>query len=241
MMTLVIQKWLQRGFGLLMLFALNTAHAQQDAKVLIRQLNQRMQVIQDYTASVQMHFDIPGVKMRDMQGKVFFKQPGKFKIKAKGIFFLPKQNPMQDVNALLKDTASYTTVISGYETIDGHDCAVVNVIPLKTDNELILGKFWIDVKDPLIYKSQMTTKNNGTLETSSIFGAYKKYGLPDALLIKVEVNKIKVPKMMSVDLNKKSAPKSDKNLKEPGYIQIKFIGYKINSRFSDTVFTDDAQ
>lgn len=241
MIKFPIHKLVLSGCWLLMLFALNVAYAQQDAKVLIRQLNQRMQVIQDYKASVQMHFNIPGVKMRDMQGKVFFKQPGKFKIKAKGIFFLPKQNPMQDVNALLTDTASYTTVISGYEKIDGRDCAVVNVIPLKTDNELILGKFWIDVREPLIYKSQMTTKNNGTLETSSVFGAYKKYGLPDALLIKVEVNKIKVPKMMSVDLNKKSTPKSDKNVKEPGYIQIKFTGYQINSKFPDTVFTDDAQ
>ena len=176
-----------------------------------------------------------------MNGKVYFKQPNKFKIKAKGIFFMPKQNPMQNINAMLSDTAAYTTVISGYEEVEGRKCAIINIIPLKEANELILGKFWVDVLEPLIRKSQITTKNNGTVESYNQYGGYASYLLPDKIVVKVEVNKIKVPKMMSVDLNKKSKEKNIGNAKEIGTIEMNFTNFKINTKLSDEVFLDKSE
>ena len=133
--------------------------------------------------------------MLRLNGKVFFKSPNKFRIRTKGIFFLPKQNPLQNISTLLLDTASYTSVISGYEILNGKNCAIVNIIPLTANTELILGKFWIDTKNILILKSQITTKNNGTLETNSTYSSLSKFTLPDKLMIKVEIKKIKIPKM----------------------------------------------
>jgi hypothetical protein len=228
----------QIGLFVFLFLSINTL-AQEDAKSLIRSLNKKFSLLNDYQANIAMHFQIPGVKMNDMKGKVFFKQPNKFKIKAKGIFFMPKQNPMQNINAMLSDTASYTTVISGYEDVQGRKCAIINIIPLKSENELILGKFWVDILDPLIHKSQITTKNNGTLESYNQYGKYSAYLLPDKITVKVEVNKIKVPKMMAVDLNKKANAKSDSNQKETGVIEMTFSDFKLNSRFSDEVFTNE--
>jgi hypothetical protein len=228
----------QIGLFVFLFLSINT-FAQEDAKSLIRSLNKKFSLLNDYQANIAMHFQIPGVKMNDMKGKVFFKQPNKFKIKAKGIFFMPKQNPMQNINAMLSDTASYTTVISGYEDVQGRKCAIINIIPLKSENELILGKFWVDILDPLIHKSQITTKNNGTLESFNQYGKYSAYLLPDKITVKVEVNKIKVPKMMAVDLNKKVKAKSDSNQKETGVIEMTFSDFKLNSRFSDEVFTNE--
>lgn len=228
----------QIGLFVFLFLSINT-FAQEDAKSLIRSLNKKFSLLNDYQANIAMHFQIPGVKMNDMKGKVFFKQPNKFKIKAKGIFFMPKQNPMQNINAMLSDTASYTTVISGYEDVQGRKCAIINIIPLKSENELILGKFWVDILDPLIHKSQITTKNNGTLESYNQYGKYSAYLLPDKITVKVEVNKIKVPKMMAVDLNKKAKAKSDSNQKETGLIEMTFSDFKLNSRFSDEVFTNE--
>ena len=173
-----------------------------DAQKLIRELNKKFYALNDYSANIFMKFDIPGVKMNNMNGKVFFKKPNKFRIRTKGIFFLPKQNPMQNVSNMFLDTNAYTTVISGYEVIDNRKCAIINMIPLKNDNELILGKFWVDVSNPLIIKSQITTKNNGTLETQNYFGDLVQYALPSKIVIHVEVNKMKVPKMMAMDLKR---------------------------------------
>ena len=209
-----------------------------DAQKLIRELNKKFYALNDYSANIFMKFDIPGVKMNNMNGKVFFKKPNKFRIRTKGIFFLPKQNPMQNVSNMFLDTNAYTTVISGYEVIDNRKCAIINIIPLKNDNELILGKFWVDVSNPLIIKSQITTKNNGTLETQNYFGDLVQYALPSKIVIHVEVNKMKVPKMMAMDLKKKSSEKSLANTKEKGTIELNFSGYKINTKLPDTVFTE---
>ena len=212
--------------------SLNVA-ALDDPKVLIRDLNKKFNQVEDYTARVQMKFNIPGVRMNNMSGKVFFKRPDRFRIRTKGIFFLPKQNPMQNMSAMLLDTSSYTSIISGYELVNGRNCAIVNIIPLKTVNELILGKFWIDVKNPLVLKTQITTKNNGTIETENVYSATSQYTLPDKIIIKVETKKIKMSKMMSVDLNKKAQDKSKLNEVETGTITLSFTDYKINTKFSD--------
>jgi len=213
-------------------------HAQDNPKTIIHTLNRKFQQVKDYSASLSMKFDIPGVKMKNMQGKVFFKQPNKFRIKAKGIFFLPRQNPMQQISTLLLDTSSYTSIISGEEVIDGRMCVIINIIPLKAENELILGKFWIDRLDPLVRKSQITTRNNGTLESYSKYSSTQAMPLPEKITVKVEVSKIKVPKMMSADLNKKSKPKTDPTLKETGTIDMYFSDYKVNTKLGDEVFVE---
>lgn len=214
------------------------ATASDDPKALIRELNRKFNLVNDYTASLYMKFDVPGVKLSSMQGGVLFKRPNKFRIKAKGIFFLPKQNPMQQVSSMLLDTSAYTTVISGYEMLNGKTCAIVNIIPVKNDQELVLGKFWVDTKNILILKSQMTSRNNGTIETLSEYGSNSTYALPDKMTIQIEMKKMKVPKMMAVDLNKKSKEVVDPNKLEKGRIDLFFTNYKINTRLSDDEFKE---
>jgi hypothetical protein len=225
---------------LILIICLGSLHskADDDAKRIIKELNRKFYALNDYSASIFMKFDIPGVKMNSMNGKVFFRKPNRFRIRTKGIFFLPKQNPMQNISNMFLDTSAYTTVISGYEMVDNRKCAIINMIPLKNETDLILGKFWVDEANPLIIKSQITTKNNGTIETQNYFGDMIQYALPSKIVIHIEINKMKMPKMMAMDLKKKSADKSKLNLKEKGSIELNFSGYKINTKFPDTVFTE---
>lgn len=210
----------------------------EDPKVLIREINKKFNLVNDYTANIFMRFNVPGVKMSSLQGKVLFKKPNKFKIRAKGIFFLPRQNPMENISAMLVDTNAYTSIISGYEIIKGNNCAIVNIIPLKSDQELILGKLWIDTKRVLILKSQITTRNNGTIETRNEYGAFIQYALPDKISIQIEMKKVKIPKMMSADLNKKSSNKKEDNKIEIGVIDLTFTNYKLNTKLKDQDFQD---
>lgn len=224
-------------FFCLSLICLNV-RAGDDPKALIRELNRKFNLVNDYTANLYMKFDVPGVKLSSMNGRVLFKRPNKFRIKAKGIFFLPKQNPMQQVSSMLLDTNAYTTVISGYEVLNGNSCAIVNIIPVKNDQELVLGKFWIDTKRVLILKSQMTSRNNGTIETLSDYGINANYALPEKMTIQIEMKKMKVPKMMAVDLNKKSNEVVDPNKLEKGRIDLFFTKYNINTKLSDEEFKE---
>lgn len=212
-----------------------------DAKQLIGAINQKFSRVISYRAHTDMDFNIPGVKMKRMQGKVIYKQPNLFKIKAKGIFFLPKQNPMQQSAQMLMDTNAYTSIISGYENIQGKRCAIVNIIPTKSQTELILGKFWIDISNPLILKSQITTKNNGTIESQHFYGQYAAQALPDKIVITIEMNKIKIPKMLSADLNKKSTAATDLQTKESGTVTLLFSQYQMNAPIALTEFTQEKE
>jgi outer membrane lipoprotein-sorting protein len=227
-------------FSLLFVLAFLPASAQDEARSLVSGINRRFRSVQDYKANVDMHFDLPGVKMNDMKGKVYFKQPDRFRIRAKGIFFLPRQNPMQQVSMLMKDTAAYTAVITGTETENGVRCTVLNLIPLRTDGELVLGKFWVDPVNMLVLRTQITTKSNGTIESFSRFEPGSLHPLPTEVLVRVELNRIKVPKMMSADLNKKSKPKTPSGQKETGTIRMRFSSYEVNTKLQDAVFAEDA-
>jgi outer membrane lipoprotein-sorting protein len=212
------------------------AYAIDDPSALIRELNKKFSQVNDYRAHIRMTFDIPGVRMNAMNGKVFFKRPDRFRIRTKGIFFLPKQNPLQNMSAMLLDTSSYTSIISGYEVVKGKKCAIVNIIPLRNSIDLVLGKFWIDVAHPLVMKTQITTKNNGTIETENVYASNSTYTLPDQIIIRLETKKIKISKMMAADLNKKSKDISNDNKLETGTIILSFSDYKINTKFADSEF-----
>jgi len=207
-----------------------------DAKKLIAAVNKKMKAINDYQATVGMKFDLPGIKINEMKGKVYFKRPDKFRIRAKGIFFLPKDNPLRNVTSLLEDTKSYTAVISGYETIGGKRCAVVNIIPLNTELELIVGKFWISLNDPLIYKTEITTKKNGTIRSRNIFAKNSKNPLPIKVILQIEMKAFKVPKLLAADIKKKST-KGTSNEKKTGEIYLTFSDYKLNRKIPNSVFT----
>jgi hypothetical protein len=209
-----------------------------DPKAIIDGVNKKFYQVQDYTADVHMAFDIPGVRIKNLKGAAFYKKPNKFRIRAKGIFFLPKQNMAQNINAMLADTKSYTAVLSGYETIGTSNCAVINIIPLNNDKELIIGKFWIDPARSLVMKSQITTRNNGTIETFNTYDVNAANGLPSKIEVRVEVGKFKMPKMFAADINKKSADKSAAPVSKTGTILLNFSNYKINTKLKDAVFTE---
>jgi hypothetical protein len=174
--------------------------------------------------------------MSNINAKVFYKQPGKFKMKAKGIFFLPKQNPLQNIMEMLKDTAGYQAISSGKE----NGWAVINIIPTKSMGDLVLGKFWIDEAKMLIMKSEITTKNNGTVITENKFGTNAAYALPDEIKIIMDVNKFKIPKMLALDSNRKKQVDANPTAKkESASIVLKFTNYAINKKLDDSNFIGD--
>lgn len=210
----------------------------QEAKDLIASINKKFAAVNDYKADVFLKFALPGIRLKDIHGRVYYKKPNKLRIRAKGIFFIPKDNPMKDIPKLLANTKAYTSVISGYETIDGKKCAVVNIIPLDPNLELIVGKFWISIKEPLIYLSEITTKKNGTIRTKNYFGKYAKQALPDKIKIQIEMKKFKVPKLLAMDVKKKKKKETAATLRNTGEIYMVIANYKINTKLSNTVFDE---
>ncbi len=212
--------------------------AQPSAKQLIAAANQRFDKVNSYSANINLNFKIPGVQLEPIAGKVFYKKPSKFRIHAKGIIFLPKQNPYYALQSV-RDTNAFTAVLTGTETINGATTALVNVIPNDNNGDLILAKFWVDEAKNLVHKAQLTTKSNGTISIEQTFGSNAGFGLPDDIKFVVDMAKFKIPKAVAMELNSKAkTAKPDESKRGLGEILLKFSSFKLNERIDDTVFEE---
>ena len=202
---------------------------------LLQQVNTKFSTVKTYSAALNLNFDIPGVKVDAINGQVFYKAPKKFRIKTKGIIFLPKQNPYEAI-LLLSDSNSYVAVKMADEIISNVKTTVINVLPNK-QADFIVGKFWIDPVNKLVLKSEITTQANGTLITNYTYGTMAKNALPDKMELTFDVAKFKVPKAVAVDINSKTKATDNKN-KGTGNVKFTFTNYVVNKNIDDKVFTE---
>jgi outer membrane lipoprotein-sorting protein len=194
----------------------------------------KMMKAKDYSVQATIKVDLPFIKMKPVEAQIYFKQKDKFRVISKGIAIIPRQG-FDQLTKMLKDTTSFTAVNSGSETIGNALTSIISVIPSADTSDLILGKLWIDNKQNLVLKSQLTTKSNGTILTEYTYGTQVGFGLPDNMVFTVDVKKFKVPKSVAADINnsKKADPKADK---KKGKIYIKLYNYQVNKGISDDVF-----
>lgn len=209
----------------------------QDADVILDRIVSKINSVKDYSVDANIKANIPLIKILPVKASIYFKQKDKFKVVSKGIAILPKQG-FTDVNSFLMKKNTYMTVDGGVKTIDDVKTNLVTVIPTNENSEFVLAKLWIDTKNDLIIKSQITTRSSGTVTVDYSYGTEAEYGLPNKLVFDIDVKKFKLPKSVAADLNKteKEKQKTDKNKDQKGTITIKLSNYKINNGISDEFF-----
>ncbi|MEI6411252.1 MAG: sigma-E factor regulatory protein RseB domain-containing protein, partial [Bacteroidota bacterium] len=192
-------------FVLFLAVLLNTSavFAQKSPNQILNGISQKMNKVKDYSADAKIRSDIPAIRILPVSAKVYFKQKDKFKVDSKGIVLLPKQG-FSDFQKVIRDTNSYTAVITGQEKIGQTMTQVLNVIPSQDTSDLILAKLWIDAANSLVLKSQLTTRSSGTMLIEYTYGTQQQYGLPDNMVFTVDVKKFKIPKGVATDLNRPS-------------------------------------
>ena len=213
-----------------------TLSAQSNANKVLHGVYSKVQKAKDYSVNVHIKVDMPFIRMLPVDAKIYFKQKDKFKVESKSIAIVPRQGFDQS-SKMLADTNSFTAIEQGKEMIGTIETAIINVIPLSDTSDLILGKLWIDTKQNVILKSQLTTKSNGTILTEYTYGAQAAYGLPDQMIFSVDVKKFKIPKSVAADMNNSSTDKKDeKDKNKKGKIFITLSDYQINKGIPDSVF-----
>jgi outer membrane lipoprotein-sorting protein len=220
-------------FSLMLLSAFS--FAQPDANTVLRGVRARLMKAKDYTVQANIKVDMPFIRMMPIDAKIYFKQKDKFHVESKSIAIVPRQGFDQS-SRMLADTNSFTAVRQGTEMVGKVSTEVINVIPLSDTSDLILGKLWIDAANNLILKSQMTTRNNGTIVTEYTYGSQSAYGLPDKMVFSVDVKKFKIPKGVTADINNTSTEKKDDGKDKKGKIYISLSSYVINKGIPDSVF-----
>lgn len=211
------------------------AQTPSDALLLLRKVNVKYAKVKDYSADVLINTRISFLKILPQRAKVYFKTPDKFKVKAKGIAILPKQN-FDQLFRLIADEKSFMAFVSGTESINQINVVMVNVIPTADTSDLVLAKIWIDPVRNLIIKSQLTTKSNGTVLIDYQYGSFAEFALPDKMVFTVDVKKFKIPKAIAADINTSSTPKPGAKEPKTGQIIISFSKYLVNLGVADAYF-----
>lgn len=205
----------------------------------IEKINSKLSSAKDYTVNAFIDADIPMIQIMPSKAKIYFKQKDKFKIESKGINILPKQG-FTELNVFLSDKSKYTAVFGDSLKIRDVDTRLINLIPNSTSGEIILAKIWVDQKNSVIMRSQVTTQSNGTVKTDFKYGNQLSYGLPSELKFEIDVKKFKMPKSVAADINKTSTDKKKTKTKQKskGTITITLTDYAVNTGLSDSIFKD---
>ncbi len=218
----------------LLLFFKGFSIQSQNPNTILNAVQLKLNKANDYSVDVNIKVDLPFIKMLPINAKIYFKQKDKFKVESKSIAIVPKQGFVQ-LNKLINDTNSYTAVLQNSDNATGTKISLINIIPLNDTGDVILGKLWIDEKNSVIKKSQITTKTNGTILTEYIYGAQLAFGLPDIMNFEVDIKKFKVPKVVAADINT-NAKKEAEKVGKKGKIIIKLTNYSINKGIADAIF-----
>ena len=228
-----------KNIAVLLFISIYSIGFSQDADAILNRVVTKINSVKDYSVDANIKADIPLIKILPVKASIYFKQKDKFKVVSKGIAILPKQG-FTDVNSFLMKKNSYMAVDGGVKTFNEVKTNLITVIPTNENSEFVLAKLWIDTKNDLILKSQITTRSSGTVTVDYSYGAEAEYGLPNQLIFDIDVKKFKLPKSVAADLNKteKEKAKKNKNKDQKGTIIIKLTNYKINKGISDDFFKE---
>lgn len=219
----------------LLIFAIQIGVTAQEANDILNKVVTKFNTVKDYTVSANVKANIPMIKILPSKATIYFKQKDKFKVVSKGIVILPKQG-FTEINTFLANKKSYMAVAGDTTKIGGVMTKLITVIPNGESSEIVLAKLWIDVKNSVIMKSQITTKSNGSVSTTYSYGDKVTYGLPSQLIFEIDVKAFKLPKSVAADINKTTTDKKVKT-NNKGVITITLTDYKVNTGLSDAIFT----
>jgi outer membrane lipoprotein-sorting protein len=220
------------------IFAFTAAsYAQDDATLLVKKVKAKLDKVNDYEAAGEMKTNISFMKVPAAQVKVYFKKPGKIKIKnEKGISLVPKGTVSISLNNLL--SGQYQALDAGTDNINGQPVKVIKLLPLDDNGEVVLSKLYIDVARLLILRAKTTTRESGTNELEMSYGKFTDYALPDKIVFSFSTQDYKLPKGVTFDYDDGSQKKKESGTTENqrGKIEITYSAYIINKGVSDDVF-----
>lgn len=229
---------MKNALFLLFLLPFGLLQAQTPNQILYK-AHQQFARVKSFKSEVNIYFDLPSVSIEDMSGKAFYKAPSKFRIRLKGIAFLPKDNPF-NVYTLIRDSTQYASVLNGSEKVGNELCKIVSVIP-NGESDIVMAKLWMGTTSNCPLKMQITSRENGVILIENTYGRYAQNALPDKMRFTVDMNKFKVPKALSADINNTPKKTAGGAAKQKGTIEFVFANYTLNTVIEESVFKEEGK
>ena len=223
---------------LVFIFCYALPAAGQDINLLVQHVKDRLEKVNDYEATGKMKTNIVFLKVPVASVRVFYKKPGKLKIRnERGFSFIPKGAVNINMNNILS-SGKYSVLDAGTDRIGKTEVKVVKLLPEDNNADVVLSTLYIDAVNEVILKSKTTTRDNGSYELDLSYGRYTAFGLPDKIIFSFNTKEYKLPKGVTFDFdggteNNKTA---DKVKIKKGKAEILLSNYSINRGVADAVF-----
>jgi len=217
-------------------FLLPGAYAQ-EPETLIKQIQARLEKINDYKADARLKTEISFLKVPDAVVKIYYKKPDRIKIKNEnGISLVPKETMSISLYSLLN--SSFQALDAGSDMVQGIPVHIIKLLPTDENGELVLATLYIDTRRMIVLKAKTTTRENGTNEVELFYGKFLSTGLPDKIVFSFNTQDFKLPKGVTFDYDDGSAKKKavDTGKNQRGKIEITYLAYSINQGLADALF-----
>lgn len=224
---------MKKLFGLFLVVIVSLNAQTKDPNKLLKALEAKFEKVKDYQAEVDVKLDMEFIKVPPTKGKVYFKQPDKFKFDSDGFAMLPKQSTSFSPMQLLK--GDYTSVFVRTEKVDEKYLDVVKLVPNTDTSNFIISTLWIDAANSVISKVETTTKKSGTVKTEFTY-APTTIPLPTVLKLSFNLGEANLPE--NPMNNKKETEQNRRPTRIKGSVIMTYSNYKINKGIPDKIFEE---
>ncbi|MCX7735103.1 MAG: hypothetical protein N2319_00180 [Candidatus Kapabacteria bacterium] len=208
----------------------------QDSNEIIKKVREKQKSLNDYKADIKIKVNIDFLKVPDVDAKIFYKKPDKFKIQSDGFLMLPKEGFNFSPESFFKE--NITSVFVKKEVLNTYQTNVIKIIPNDDKSDLVLSTIWIDEKENVIRKVESTFKQGGTVVLNFDYeDKLLKYGLPSKLKFTFDLKNMRMPKNFS-GFDTPGKKKSDKPPSTTGEVIITYSNYSINKGVDDKIFQE---
>jgi hypothetical protein len=177
----------------------------EDPAARVRAVYRRLAQVRYYRAKAMIRADIPQVKMGDVRAEVEFTAPDQLKIRSTSLALLPKQG-FSEFARMITDSSNFTAVDGGLVDLGGRKSQLITIVPgAGMPPDLMLARLWLDERQPLVLRAEMTTRSRGTVQVDYTYGSQSARALPDFMVFRMDVRNLKIPKAMTADLHKSNS------------------------------------
>jgi len=205
-------------------------------ETLIRKVKENFAKVKDYEVDAHIHINVDFLKVPETDAKIYFKQPDKVKLSSSQFAMIPSEGLNFSPMSFFK--GNYSAVFVRNENYTGFNTAVIKIVPLDDDKDIILSTVWIDMDYFIVRKTEITTKSKGTYALLLNYDVGKtKYYLPVSMTFLFDV---KTDNLHGKFGNNKDTDKNGQKKKSmKGSASITYSNYKVNKGIPDSIFKDD--
>lgn len=210
--------------------------AQQDAAGLIKKIQTKLDLVNNYEASGKMKTNVTFLKVPEADVKIYYKKPNLLKIKnEKGISFVPKGAVSINLSNIISGN-QYTVIDAGTDKVGSVSTRVIKLLPTDDNADVVLSTLYIDEAKLVVLKAKTTTRENGSYQLDMTYGKYAAYCLPDKLVFTFNTKDYKLPKGVTFDFDDGSGNGKAADQNKSGKAEITFSTYSVNKGVGDSVF-----